>query len=182
LTLGELGTLLEWTVHNDMHMRWASVPRDPRTGAIILNGRDGGDINKAWDDPEYDNLGDQYSSHVNPVFWRLHGWVDARIEDWFSAHETAHPGEVKKTDVMGTPWFVGKWVQVDMPWPGPMHHMHAIGVAAERGHDHDDDVKIMERIIALIFGPPTEATPSTVATFAAPIRYARPHRGLTSSF
>jgi hypothetical protein len=133
LTLGELGTLLEWTVHNDMHMRWASVPRDPHSGAIIPDGRPDWDIDRAWDTPEYDHLGEQYSSHVNPVFWRLHGWVDARIDDWFAAHETAHPGEVARAEVMGTPWFaVGNWVQVDMPWPGPMHHM----IAAAMEHDH----------------------------------------------
>ena len=24
---------------------------------------------------------------ANPVFWRLHGWIDDRINDWFAAHE-----------------------------------------------------------------------------------------------
>jgi hypothetical protein len=48
------------------------------------------------------------------------GKVDARLDDWFAAHEKAHPGEVKRIDVIGTPWFAGeKWVQVDMPWSGP---------------------------------------------------------------
>jgi hypothetical protein len=151
LTLGELGTLLEWTVHNDMHMRWASPPRDPRTNQMVL-GRDDGDIDPAWDNPEYDHLGDQYSSHVAPVFWRLHGWVDNRIDDWFAAHAVAHPGEVKKSTVMGTPWFVGKWVQVDMPWTGPMD-MHASMVAGAQG-GIPDEVKKMEQVIHLIFPPP----------------------------
>jgi hypothetical protein len=181
LTLGELGTLLEWTVHNDMHMRWASMPRDPRTNAAIPQGRaDGGNIDKVWDDPSYDHLGEQYSSHVNPVFWRLHGWVDARIEDWFAAHEAAHPGEVRRAKVMGTPWFApGKWVQVDMPWPGPMHHMHGIAEGAHgHGDDPDEDVKIMERIIALIFSP-QGATPAALALKTAP---AAVHARLRSHF
>jgi hypothetical protein len=179
LTLGELGTLLEWTVHNDMHMRWASVPRDPRTNSPIPEGkRPEWDIDKAWDNPEYDHLGEQYSSHVNPVFWRLHGWVDARIEDWFAAHEIAHPGEVTRTGVMGTPWFVGKkWVQVDMPWPGPMHHMHLM---SESGHDAEEDVRTMERIIALILPPPPTETRGAALTLTAPHR--PPHRRLRNHF
>jgi hypothetical protein len=164
LTLGELGTLLEWTVHNDIHMRWASVPRDPRTNEVVPQGRPDWDIDPAWDNPEYDHLGEQYSSHVHPVFWRLHGWVDSRIEDWFAAHEIAHPGEVTRTAMMGTPWFEGKnWVQVDMPWSGPMD-MHASMAAGGDGHGNSsDDVKKMERIIALIFPPPDGAHPMVLA-------------------
>lgn len=167
LTLGELGTLLEWTVHNDMHMRWASAPRDPRTGQIIPDGRQDWDIDKAWDNPVYDHLGEQYSSHVNPVFWRLHGWVDNRIDDWFAAHEAAHPGEVVRTEVMGTPWFEGEdWVQVDMPWSGPMHHMEAMSQGRPE-HDSGNDVKTMEQIVALIFPPPpSEAHPAAASVTA----------------
>jgi len=33
LPLGAYGNLIEFTVHNWMHMRWASTPRDPETGA-----------------------------------------------------------------------------------------------------------------------------------------------------
>lgn len=105
LTLGELGSLLEFSVHNDMHMRWASVPRHPKTGEPIPMGRDDGDIRDFWDHPNYDFLGEFYSSHVHPVFWRLHGWIDDRINDWFKAHEAAHPGEVEKATVQGVEWF-----------------------------------------------------------------------------
>jgi hypothetical protein len=42
LTLGELGSLLEFSVHNDMHIRWASVPEDPTDGTPLPNGRDDG--------------------------------------------------------------------------------------------------------------------------------------------
>jgi hypothetical protein len=134
LTLGELGTLLEWTVHNDMHMRWASLPRDPSNNEPIPDGRPPWDIKPAWDNPDYDHLGEQYSSHVNPVFWRLHGWVDNRVDDWFKSHETAHPGEVTRSTVVGTPWFKGKnWVKVDIPWTGPMD-MHALMIGGREGH------------------------------------------------
>lgn len=180
LTLGELGTLLEWTVHNDMHMRWASAPRHPQTQDIIPDGRPDWDIDPLWDDPNYDHLGEQYSSHVNPVFWRLHGWVDARVEDWFAAHEAAHPGEVIKADIMGTPWFAtGRWVQVDMPWSGPMHHMNALQAT---GHDGvDDDVRTMEAIIALISPPPAAAHPASEGLTAG-LRQRSPHPRLSSRF
>jgi hypothetical protein len=159
LNLGELGTLIEWTIHNDMHMRWASLPHDPSSNESIPNGRDDWDIDKRWDVPAYDHLGEQYSSHVNPVFWRLHGWVDNRIEDWFNAHDAAHPGEVTRTDVMGTPWFRGKWVDVDMPWPGPMQMaMPVTSTGSEKGGDAmADEVAKLETIIHLLFPPPTEA-------------------------
>ena len=58
--------------------------------------RDTFDFDPMWDDPKYDYLGEFYSSHVNPLFWRLHGWVDDRIEDWFNAHESMQPGEIER--------------------------------------------------------------------------------------
>ena len=171
LTLGELGTLLEWTVHNDMHMRWASGPRDPRTDEPIP-GREDWDIGTTWDNPEYDHLGEQYSSHVNPVFWRLHGWVDARIEDWFAAHEAAHKGEVMRTTMMGTPWFSSdKWVQVEMPWCGHMNHVHLVAAANSKpGSKMDDEVKVMERIIALIMPPPKGVDATALSLSNSPRR------------
>ena len=183
LTLGELGTLLEWTVHNDMHMRWASAPRDPRTNAFIPDGRPNWDISKDWDNPEYDHLGEQYSSHVNPVFWRLHGWVDARIEDWFLAHELAHPGEVTRLEVMGVPWFIGKkWVQIDMPLAGPMHHTHAMtGSSQVLKNGEDMDVETMEQIIELILPPPSEIQ-LTAESITIPQRFRPVHPRLRSHF
>jgi len=43
-------------------------------------------FSKLFDDPAYDYLGGTYSSHVNPVFFRVHGWVDDRIQTWLDAH------------------------------------------------------------------------------------------------
>lgn len=127
VSLGELGSRIEFTIHNWMHMRWASVPRDPSTdkgkhGLPIPGGRDSLDFDEKWLRPEYDYLGETFSSHVNPVFWRLHGWVDDRIEDWFRAQETARPGVVRRKSVGGVDWFEpdGKWVVADEPWEGPV--------------------------------------------------------------
>jgi hypothetical protein len=148
LTLGELGALIEFSVHNDMHMRWASVTRDPETGEAKPEGRKQDDISEKWDDPTYDYLGEFYSSHVNPIFWRLHGWVDDRIEDWFKAHEAVHPGEVERITLEGVPWFKqGKWVVAARPWAGPSesgNHRHA-------SFSHHHDVEKMEQVVNILF-------------------------------
>lgn len=120
LTLGELGSLIEFSVHNDMHMRWSGAPRDPVSNALLTSGRPWYDFSPKWDEPAYDWLGEFYSSHVNPFFWRLHGWIDDRIEDWFAAHEQRHPGEVRSVSKGGVNWFEpGRWVLVDKPWVWP---------------------------------------------------------------
>lgn len=120
LTLGELGSLLEFTIHNDLHIRWSAPPRDPITHELIPAGRPIDDLSRKWTLPAYDWLGEFHSSQVNPLFWRLHGWVDDRIEDWYRAHEDKHPGQVKRTVKGGIPWFrPGRWVQVQHPWVWP---------------------------------------------------------------
>jgi hypothetical protein len=89
LTLGAYGNLIEFTVHNWMHMRWAStLPRDGASGIALVRGDY--DVDPKWDVSENDYLGDFHSSHVNPVFWRLHSWVDDCISIWQAAHEAAH--------------------------------------------------------------------------------------------
>jgi hypothetical protein len=148
LSLGALGNLLEFTIHNQMHMRWATVPRDPVTGTV--GGRPAFDVQVKWDDPRYDWLGDFYSSHVNPVFWKLHGWVDDRIEDWFRAHEAAHPGVVRRRTYEGVEWFeAGEWVATDSPFDQPGWWDHG----DHHGHDHhgggSDQQKIDEMLAVL---------------------------------
>lgn len=154
LSLGALGATLEYTVHNDMHMRWSSAPRDPDTGEIVPDGRLPTDFSGKWSKPEYDFLGEFYSSHVNPVFWRLHGWVDDRIEDWFAAHADAHPGEVERTTLNGVPWFKpGRWVTAQEPWsrPKPAHgHDHHGGHAGD-GHDAGMDPKVLKRVVEILY-------------------------------
>jgi len=146
LSLGALGGLIEWTIHNDMHMRWTSEPRDPKTGAALPDGRDALDLDPKWDDPKYDSLSEPYSSLVNPVFWRLHGWIDDRIDDWFAAHELAHLGEVKRRTFGGVDWFdKGRWVLLDEPWAAP-----SMG-AGMPGMNHDLDIPTMEEVNFIVF-------------------------------
>ncbi|WP_437883871.1 pyoverdine maturation tyrosinase PvdP [Pseudomonas sp. LRF_L74] len=120
LCLGELGSRIELGIHDWLHMRWASLPRDPNSGLPVVYARRPDDFAERWFEPQNDYLGDPFSSHVNPVFWRFHGWIDDRIEDWFLAHEWSHPGQVRRVEVSGVPWFApGRWVRVAEPWLGP---------------------------------------------------------------
>lgn len=151
LSLGALGATLEYTVHNDMHMRWSSAPRDPATGDIVPDGRFPTDLDPKWSNSDYDFLGEFYSSHVNPVFWRLHGWVDDRIEDWFASHEAAHPGEVERHQLNAISWFKpGRWVSVEEPWARPKgghdhghHHVHGSSL----------DPAVMKDVIRILYAP-----------------------------
>jgi len=103
ISLGELGMLMELTIHASMHLRWASPPAGSRPEPGPAEGHT---IDPRWDDPRYDFLGDTYSSHVHPVFWSLHGWIDDRIEDWKIAN-----------GVYGNEFWKGTWAG---PWPGPL--------------------------------------------------------------
>lgn len=96
VTLGELGVLIELTIHNMMHLRWGSPP-----GSTFPSPEDatqGETIPTEWDDPRYDFLVETYSSHVNPIFWKLHGWIDDRVEDWKLAN-----------GVFGNDFWKGTW-------------------------------------------------------------------------
>jgi hypothetical protein len=157
LTLGAYGSLIEFTVHNWMHMRWATLSRDPESGKPEV--RPDYDIDPRWDVLSNDYLGDFHSSHVNPIFWRLHGWVDDCISVWFSAHEQSHPGHVKPKEVRGIPWFEpGPWVLKAEPfdWPGsdhahepPGHHDHGEH-HGNGGHHGNSEVETLERVMAIL--------------------------------
>jgi len=166
LSLGALGNLLEFTIHNAMHNRWMSPARDPDTGAVILDPQSGGsgsrptfDFSDKWSSPKYDYLGEFYSSHVNPVFWRLHGWVDDRIDDWFRAQESARPGTIRRRQLHGADWFEvnSPWVMVAEPFVGVAldgHMMPGGGGHGHGGHDHGGgqaaEIDNMLKVMALI--------------------------------
>ncbi len=138
LTLGQLGNLLEWSIHGWMHNRWGDTVLDENGEPV---GRSSlFEIDPKWDDPKNDDLFDFYSAHVHPTFWRLHGWIDDRIEAWASVHT-----DVKRVTIAGVPWFAadGKNVLADSPfsWPEGEHHHH--------GGD-DQDLKAMEEAMAIM--------------------------------
>ncbi|MFJ4082952.1 hypothetical protein ACIP2Z_28840 [Streptomyces iakyrus] len=102
LTLRRLGAGIEYGIHNQMHLRWSAEIPSYRPGQADF------DVDPQWDDAGYNWLADTYSAHVNPIFWKLHGWVDARIDDWMAANELTGP----------VPW------SFDPPWSGPAGHHH----------------------------------------------------------
>lgn len=148
ISLGELGSRIEFTIHNWMHMRWASVTTDPKTGEVLPLGRHPLDFDPKWFAEEYDHLGETFSSHVHPVFWRLHGWVDARIDDWQRAQEETRPNVIKPRKLHGVDWFEtdGNWVRIEEPWEGPRSG-HGSG-----HHGLDLNPKVMKEALEIIFG------------------------------
>ncbi len=90
---------------------------------------------------------------MNPVFWRFHGWIDDRIEDWFRAHERFHPGEVSRLEVNGVPWFApGRWVEVDDPWLGPDTHGCSTVPGLQIGRSVEMDPETMKLALRITFG------------------------------
>lgn len=83
VSLAALGMDLEFSIHNTMHMRWAQEPTPPTPDIDIFAGLT---VPPSFDGTQNDYLGDPYSAHVNPIFWKLHGWVDARIDGWLIAN------------------------------------------------------------------------------------------------
>ena len=142
MSLGELGSRLESQVHNQMHIRWSAYPTNGNKQI-----RDESDFRTQWDDPGYDTLFDEYSSHVPPNFYRLHKWVDNRIEDWAAAHGTAVQRYRTAHDF---DWFhPGEWVSVAKPWTGGWGFQPID--AAEQARR----VAIMEKVVNVLYPPPS---------------------------
>ena len=107
------------------------------------------DIDEKWDDPEYSWMGDFYASQVNPYFWKLHGWIDDRIEDWKTAN-----------DVTEMVWN-GTWIG------GPVSNLsNIIGKARILGDDigNEDDMDDMDmddtmpKVMKILFSEVEEST------------------------
>ncbi|KJH73822.1 pyoverdine maturation tyrosinase PvdP [Pseudomonas sp. ES3-33] len=153
LTLGQFGSEVELGLHDWLHMRWASVPRDPSNGQPVPFSRDPSDFSARWFAAENDFLGDPFSSHVSPVFWHFHGWIDDRLEDWFRAHERFHPGQVSRLEVNGVAWFApGRWVEVDDPWLGPGTHGCSTTPGLQAGKSMEMDPETMKLALRITFG------------------------------
>lgn len=153
LTLGEFGSELEMNLHDWLHMCWASVPRDPSNGAPVPFARDPSDFSARWYEAQNDFLGDPFSSHVSPVFWGFHGWIDDRIEDWYRAHERHNPGQLRRTEVNGVAWFApGRWNEVEDPWLGPTTHGCSTTPGVFPGKSVEMDVETMKLAVGIVFG------------------------------
>ena len=87
VSLGQFGFDLEWTIHLFLHGRWANVPEELRPELDIWGQPyDESDL-EGWSQfnaIDYNYLGDPYAAHINPTFWKFHGWIDDRIDDWLA--------------------------------------------------------------------------------------------------
>jgi hypothetical protein len=157
LPLGRFGSFMEFTIHNWMHMRWSRDPGEIRPDALP----DGADaIDPIWDDVAYDWLGDTYSSHTDNHFWKLHGLIDDRINQWAAANN------IQSINWTGT--WVGKMPPVPRAVtltaglagrPNVFAALEALSAGAragaagvaDHGHDHGHHhVEEMEAIAKLI--------------------------------
>jgi hypothetical protein len=128
--------------------------------------RDAYDTDQKWDAPSNDYLGDFHSSHVNPIFWKLHGWVDDCIGVWQAAHDAAHPGQVELREVRGIPWYApGPWVLKSDPFDWP-------GAGSSQSHGHGGhtggEEETLERVVAIL--KEVNDRPETRAVLAERIR------------
>ncbi len=91
-SLSQLGWAVEFSLHNNLHMRYATD--QPPTG---FNGvaETGGaplpydgiyPVDWIYDDARYNWLADPYGAAVNPIFWKIHGYVDHLVGLWLGAH------------------------------------------------------------------------------------------------
>lgn len=146
--LGELGARIESTIHNDMHMRWCDRPWDARTTKQELSlGRPDDSIDKIWDNPKYNWLGDVYSSHVNPTFWKLHGWVDDCIKAWYEANKDDF--NIEMFQYRNVTWFKGNLVGTDNPWTGGIDFSH---MQKQHLHERHHNEEVMEKIANILLG------------------------------
>jgi hypothetical protein len=127
VTLGRLGAVIEYSIHGDMHKRWAAPsPMGYRPRTPIAQ-----DTDPRWDDPAYAFLGDTYASHVNPTFWKIHGWVDARIEEWKSANG------IDKIKWKGD-------------WTGPLEHHHRPVHLRSNVEDESSRVQALQEVATIL--------------------------------
>lgn len=138
LSLGQLGSLIEFTIHNNLHVRWSSKPLGKRLNPAPENAEA---IPTEWDHPSYNYLGDTYSSHVNPIFWYLHGWVDQCIDRWQQARGLA--------EITWTGTWVGKMPSSPEVTPRNfitlMHHHSPL-----QDHEHDHHLHELVQVAQLI--------------------------------
>jgi hypothetical protein len=135
-SLGDYGVWLETGLHNALHNRFA----DARKAGLEAMQGIFQTPQASWDVPNADYLGSTYSAHVNPIFYRLHGYVDARIDDWVRANGYTSIAD----NCNGAP----KCYQWKRLWEGVVPN-HTAGMALmEHDEDHFKDLpKSLQRLI-----------------------------------
>ena len=87
-TLSELGHLIEFSIHNNLHMRFATLPLPGDDFQPALAGATPSSIAQpsGFEAPRFRYLGNPYSAAVHPTFWKIHGYVDNIVVAWLYAN------------------------------------------------------------------------------------------------
>lgn len=87
-TLAEIGHLLEFSIHNNLHMRFANLPLPGDEFVPNFTNATPASLQQpsGFEGAQYRYLGNPYSAAVNPVFWKIHGYVDNVVVKWLSAN------------------------------------------------------------------------------------------------
>lgn len=98
-SLSQVGWALEYSVHNNLHMRYATdkAPKGFDQDGAPINLDGSYPANWTYDDPKYNWLADPYGAAVNPTFWKIHGYVDSIVDAWLKANDF----DTIATDCMG---------------------------------------------------------------------------------
>lgn len=131
MSLGQLGTELEWTLHNGLHDRFSR----PRSEIMLVNAanpwtmKDFLSPQHPWNQSSYQHLGDPYASASNPIFWLIHSYVDQWIDRWLKAN-----GYNEISDNCAGRSGCYKWLQTvnGQPWDGGsgVEHAHQMQVSS----------------------------------------------------
>lgn len=78
MSLDYLGRRIENGIHDWMHIHWSAKPWFQREEAQDIN-----DVRNDW-------LASPYASHVNVHFWKIHGWINDRVDDWAKVNEVGN--------------------------------------------------------------------------------------------
>jgi hypothetical protein len=109
-SLSQVGWSLEFSLHNNMHMRYATElpPKgfDQNGAPISVDGTFPASWN--FDDPKYNWLADPYGAALNPTFWKIHGYVDSIIDGWLKANDFDMISDSCGTNTRCYEW-KGKW-------------------------------------------------------------------------
>ncbi|MDE0458239.1 MAG: hypothetical protein OXI15_13180 [Chromatiales bacterium] len=84
-SLARIGAYIESAIHDFMHGRWEELPDVMDDFPELTPTNVNPEIEDKFNHPSVDYLGHPYSSHVNSVFWKLHGWIDEIIDMWRTA-------------------------------------------------------------------------------------------------
>lgn len=138
VSLDKLGNDVESAIHGWLHMHFCTEP--PADASTT------------------DWLGDPISSHVNPLFWKLHGWVDSCIDRWERA-----PAEIGPAMRDSGPLLAGRWVG-NVPSVAKVSGARSL----EDGHDHsdispDEAREILSRAPRMTFAATPQATDMLLA-------------------